>query len=216
MESQEYVLISFVHWGPERGYRKAGFHSSFSLFSPKSTGAASAGHPGHASHAQRHCHHSQSGLWGISFPQLSLQCTSTGGIRKRTSWQAFLGQGEGPFPWCWGVGELLRGSQAMQHVLQLSTYMVTSTSFPIPWQSRDLQMLPCDPRCCWLRDVMSSENQISALPPRQRQVQEKGKAKAQDTKALISAGPPQHLLGPCWTFLLSFQRCIVPNPLLGI
>lgn len=143
MERQEYVCFSIAHRGPVHGYHKAGLHSCFSLLSPKSMGTTSAGHPGHASHAQHPCHHCQAVPWGISSPHLSLQCTSTSGIRKRSSRQAFLGRGE-DLPQGAGVLESFRGAPRLcgMSCCSVPTWLPPAL-LPVPRQSRDLQMLAC-------------------------------------------------------------------------
>lgn len=73
----------------------------------------------------------------------------------------------------------------------------TSSFASHPPHSRDLQVLAYEPWCSWPRDEIHSMYQSSALPSRQRQTQtqEKGKTKAQDTKALISTDSSWDLLG---------------------
>lgn len=127
------LCFSIAHQGPVHGYCKAGLRSCFSLFSPKSVGAASAGHPDHAP-SLRITAITVGLCLGVSLPRTfpysaRPQVGLERGAHSKPSWGKEKDLS-------WGAGELLWGSQALQHVLQLSPYMITPsfTSCPLTEQ----------------------------------------------------------------------------------
>lgn len=121
----------FALASPTKGHgcRKAGLHRCFSPFSPKSMGTDSPGH------SMLHMLSITANPVRVCFVvslhlTFRLQCTSTSESRKRSSWQDLWWKEGGPFPGYWGAGELLWGSQAMQHVLKLSPSWLPPASLP--------------------------------------------------------------------------------------
>lgn len=201
MERQEYVYFSVTYRGPVHGYHKAAASvcSALKAWAELLQGVQIMLHMLSITAISVRC------VLGYLFLHLSLQWTSTSWIRKRTSWQAFLGKKK-DLSWvlgCQGASVGLPGHTACPAIQSL--HGCVQLCFLLT-PSRHVQTLAHDPWCCWPRDEMCSMHQISALSPRQRHAQEQGKAKPQGDKALISAAPPWKLLGKWLNFTAELSK----------